>query len=342
MSGVHDFQRYLLQDLAFDVEQVLNEVRQELRPEQPLHPARLEHLVRVLERATRQAREAHALTGDPPEQATDANVSELGEVDVPRNRSRPQRDPVTIDLPRLIDLAKRSRNLAHALVQAITVDDELLETLRETDDLHERYDALDDCYATADGLEYPSHEAVFALSGRTSVPLLTLVWDACGPMSSSTDYYLVTDLAGYDLVFRHDESEGYPVQLVRPTGGSALARGVTQAVCAELSDPAVFDPPTEITNHSPSLLGRDAVAHAIHALIDRRDGWDELRGEIIDDVLYPDHLQKSSGLLREALARQCGDEPWRDSPEDDEEITQQEKARLLATFMEQRYREEPA
>jgi hypothetical protein len=342
MSGVHDFQKYLLLDLAFDVEQVVNEVRQALRREHPLHPAQLEQLIRVLERATRQAREARTLTRDPSERVADANVSVPGAVDVPHNQLRPQRDPVTIDLPRLIDVARRSHNLAHAFVQAITVDDELLETLRETDDLDERYDALDDGYATADGLEYPSHEAVFALLGTTSVPLLTFVWGACGPMSSSTSYCLVIDIAGYDLVFRHDEFEGYPVQLVRPTGGSSMARDVTQAVCGELSDPAAFDPPTEITNHSPSLLGRGAVAQAIHALIDRRDGWVDLRSEIINDVLYPDHLQKSSGLLREALARHGEDEHWRDGPQDDEEITQQEKARLLATFMEQRYREEPA
>jgi hypothetical protein len=342
MSGVHDFQQYLLLDLAFDVEQVLNEVRQELRREQPLHPTRLEHLIRVLERATRQASEAHALTVDPSDQAGDATVSEPAEVDIARNRLRQERDPVSIDLPRLIDVAKSSHNLARAFVQAITVDEDLLETLRQTDDLDERYDALDDCYVSADGLEYPSHEAVFALIDRTSVPLLTLGWDAFGPMSSSTSYHLVTDVAGHDLVFRHDEFEGYPVQLIRPKSDSSLARDVTQAVCTELSDPAVFDPPTEIINHSPSLLGRGAVAHALYALIDRREGWHDLRGEIINDVLYPDHLQKSSGLLREALARHGEDEHWRDGPQDDEEITQQEKARLLATFMEQRYREQPA
>ncbi len=247
------------------------------------------------------------------------------------------------DIPKLIAVIKTIGDLGDGFTKSIRMDDELRDAFEEGDDRDPKYDFADP--------DDPSltDEEVFDFIGVKTESLLEFGWDSFGPMSWFLDFVLVRDLGGNDLVYiRGDGVSGYPVIWFAPTGDPTLEKKTCEAICQDISSGEHCNPPATILNHRPEMLPLDCLFWALYELVASREGWHDLSESLINDLVYPDHLKKSSGLVGELRLRfeelmsECGDRDEaldRLSADERAEVIEEEKLTLLATFFEQRYTE---
>ena len=251
---------------------------------------------------------------------------------------------VVVDVDRFMEIVHSERNLAPAFGKALEVDQELFERLYLEDELtpeQEKWYGMD-LYQVDCEWPCPVFEIFGALGATDPESLLSFVWTSFGPISWSRSSCLTRGLLGYDVAFSLDEAEGYPVLLLQKTGQPGFEQAAAAALCAELAASESFGLPSLIENHVPGLIPKSDVAAAVHRRLEADDAWVALRALIIDEALYEGPVEMSRARLRSALSR-IDPESGELLPDPEEgkavPIVQEDKQRLLASYMERHYSE---
>jgi len=243
------------------------------------------------------------------------------------------RQCVTIDEAKLIEVAERERNLGPAFTECITIlPDPNENSPTELDDLF-------DLWCTEMGEEFIVHSDMKELLGCEYKQFLNLIWYGFGPISFHQTYWLGRNMAGHDILFRDDETQGYPIVFLRKAGQGDPVADSVQAIMEELGDPEIYELPAELENYAPDLIKLEDVAHAVYRRLEKDNAWAEVRRNVVNDLVYPDHLSKCLGLFKEftTTAKQKGLEAALEEQrheDDDEVITEEEKARLVLSYLE--------
>ncbi len=263
--------------------------------------------------------------------------------DAPMDEIDREQQLVTIDLGRLIAVARRLRNLAPAFDRAVARNREAEERLQD------EWSGWEDTYEYGSGERYLDPDQVFGLVDRTPTGLLSLVWNWCGPCSSDVSYYAVEDVAGWNIVYRSDDDglDGLPIVAMARVTTERLQETIVRGLRRELGDPQLFNIPDWIELYDADLF--PVVARALWQCFETGNQWPALRREIVEDTLYPDHLNRCMTELKAFVhAGSAGETPeerfqlageWldrqRDPASDGPEvpITEQDKVRLLEEYL---------
>jgi hypothetical protein len=249
---------------------------------------------------------------------------------------------VTLDVDRFFGIVRAEQNLAPAFARALVVDRDLLERLDEAGKLTPEQDTWYNMESYLVDCEWPcpDFEIFEALGATNPERLLSFDWTGFGPMSWSRSSYFTFGFLGYDIAFSLDEAEGYPVQLLELAGGADFERAAAAAVLAELTGSESFGLPSRIENHVPGLISVEDVARAVGRRLEADDAWANLRALFVDEALYGSPVEMSLARLRTALSSivpQTGESRPSESEGEEVPITEEDKVRLLVTYMERRY-----
>ncbi len=265
--------------------------------------------------------------------------------DAPMDEIDREQQLVTIDLGRLIAVARRLRNLAPAFDRA--VGNRAVARNREAEERLEG--EWIDTHEYGSGERYLDPDQVFGLVDRTPTSLLSLVWNWCGPCSSDVSYYAVEDVAGWNIVYRSadDGLDGLPIVAMARVTTERLQETIVRGLRRELGDPQLFNIPDWIELYDADLF--PVVARALWQCFETGNQWPALRREIVEDTLYPDHLNRCMTELKAFVhAGSAGETPeerfqlageWMDRQRDpasdgpEVPITEQDKVRLLEEYL---------
>jgi hypothetical protein len=254
----------------------------------------------------------------------------------------------SIDVQRMVDVAQSERNFTPAFHASIHTSEDFLRVIAEDWQRYSHLDFLDEgnWYEIDDGVTHDAF-AVFTFLDLEVLPIVSLEWDGFGPCSSGVQYCALRNLGGFDFVYRWDETSGYPIAAVQPTGIESLEHLARRVMYDEFLGVELQSLPSRILNSGEDVLSPLWFRQTIYDALERHSrypdsyaaptGWNELRDSIVNDLLYPDHLRKSMAVLEEAVLGPVREDEFDVDEDESGEITEKEKWALVDTYLTKAY-----